>query len=182
VVGRGAGWALRILSAVQYLRVSLEEVPTECFATFDFEKRFAANRYKPTSRPKRVIPTRGNSFCDCAIMPLSFVKDEPNQRDFRNNIVVTTYFRSNFYRPCFLFPLYRSIAAILNFKKRDTEERQDVLSSFYSLNYSTPLLRHIQEEGKEGTKSKRLDIAKKKFLTHLWYSFIINRNLTVLSF
>ena len=79
--GRGAALALRILSAVQYLRVSSAGVSTACFtilaAGAGFEKRFHANRYTPTSKQRRIVPTRGRrmSFCCCDIMVLSFRKD-----------------------------------------------------------------------------------------------------------
>src|SRR5438874_1058448 len=61
--GSLAGLALRFLSAVQYLRASSEEVSTECLMILaggsDFERRFHAARYTPTSKHKRIEPTRG---------------------------------------------------------------------------------------------------------------------------
>jgi len=60
--GSLAGLALRILSAVQYLRTSSEGVSTGCLMIVseepDFEKRFHASRYTPTSKQRRVVPTR----------------------------------------------------------------------------------------------------------------------------
>jgi hypothetical protein len=78
--GRGAGLASRILSAVQYLRVSSAGVSTECLMILaegaGFEKRFDANRYTPTSKQSRTVPTRGRrmSLCCCNIVVLSFSK------------------------------------------------------------------------------------------------------------
>jgi len=79
--GKGAALALRILSAVQYLRASSAGVSTECFTIVaegaGFEKRFNANRYTPTSKQRRIVPTRGRwmSFCCRDMMVLSFRKD-----------------------------------------------------------------------------------------------------------
>src|SRR5258707_5869340 len=78
--GRGAALALRILSAVQYLRVSSAGVSTSCFTIVaegaGFEKRFHANRYTPTSTQRRIVPTKGRrlSFCCRYIMILFFLK------------------------------------------------------------------------------------------------------------
>jgi hypothetical protein len=61
--GREVGLALRILSAVQYFRASSGGVLTLCFVTLfdgvDFEKRFEAARYTPTSKHRMIAPTRG---------------------------------------------------------------------------------------------------------------------------
>jgi hypothetical protein len=84
-LGRGAGLAWRILSVVQYLRVSSEGVSSECFmivaAGAGFEKRFHASRYTPTSKQRRIVPTRGSwtSLCCRDIMALSFRKDDPGR-------------------------------------------------------------------------------------------------------
>src|SRR6266568_6579210 len=63
VFGSLAGLALRILSAVQYLRASSEGVSTECLMTVaegsGFEKRFHTARYTPTSKQRRIVPTKG---------------------------------------------------------------------------------------------------------------------------
>ena len=73
--------ALRILSAVQYVRASSEGVSTECFMIVvegvDFEKRFHAARYTPTIKHRRVVPTKGRkmSLCCRDMMALSFRKD-----------------------------------------------------------------------------------------------------------
>jgi hypothetical protein len=73
--------ALRILSAVQYLRASSGGVSTLCFVTLfdgvDFEKRFHAARYTPTIKHRRVVPTKGRkmSLCCRDMMDLSFRKD-----------------------------------------------------------------------------------------------------------
>ena len=74
-LGRGAGSASRILSAVQYLRVSSAGVSTECLmilAGVGLEKRFHANRYTPTSKQSRTVPTRGRrmNLCCCNIIVL----------------------------------------------------------------------------------------------------------------
>src|SRR5262249_37237646 len=61
--GRGAALALRILSAVQYLRASSAGVCTECFLILaegaGLEKRFHATRYIPTSKQRRIVPISG---------------------------------------------------------------------------------------------------------------------------
>ena len=83
--GRGAALALRILSAVQYLRASSAGVSTECFTILaegaGFEKRFHTTRYTPTSKQRRIVPTRGRrlSLCCRDIMVLSFRKDGPGR-------------------------------------------------------------------------------------------------------
>jgi hypothetical protein len=57
--GIGAGLASRILSAVQYLRVSSGEVSTECFVIagedVDFARRFLAKRNTPISKLRRMV-------------------------------------------------------------------------------------------------------------------------------
>src|SRR5258708_37786072 len=79
--GKGAAFGLRILSAVQYLRASSAGVSPECFTIVaegaGFEKRFNANKYTPTSKQRRILPTRGRGmrFCCRDIMGLSFRKD-----------------------------------------------------------------------------------------------------------
>ena len=42
-----------------------------------FEERFDANRYTPTSKQRRIVPTIDSwmSLCCCDIMPFSFIKD-----------------------------------------------------------------------------------------------------------
>lgn len=83
--GSGAALALRILSAVQYVRASSAGVSTECFMILsdggDFEKRLHAARYTPTSKHRRIVPTRGRmmSFCCRDIMAISFRKDDTDR-------------------------------------------------------------------------------------------------------
>src|SRR5450432_1826320 len=77
--GKSTGFASRILSAVQYLRVSSGEAFSECLTMVGvgagFARRLHATRYTPTSKPSRTVAGRATrmSLCFCDIMPLSFI-------------------------------------------------------------------------------------------------------------
>ena len=102
--GKGAALALRILSAVQYLRASSGEVSTECLMIVAegsrFEKRFHITRYTPTSKQRRIVPTRGRwlSLCCRDIIVLSFRKDGPGRlrvQDIMPVVFLSALSRSN---------------------------------------------------------------------------------------
>src|SRR5260370_25691513 len=94
--GKGAALALRILSAVQYLRASSAGVSTECFTIVaegaGLEKRFHANRYTPTSKQRRIVPTRARrmGFCCPDMMVLSFGKDG-SRRMYSHGIILFVF-------------------------------------------------------------------------------------------
>lgn len=113
-LGISAALALRILSAVQYLRASSEGVSTECLMIVEgsgFEKRFHASRYTPTSKQRRIVPTRGSWICLCCrdIMPLSFTKDGTDKtrvQGIMNAVFLPALSKSSFFPgpgSCFLY-------------------------------------------------------------------------------
>ena len=116
--GRGAALAWRILSAVQYLMLSSEEVSTECLMIVveesGFEKRFHASKYTPTSTQRRIVPTRGTwiSLCFRNIMPLSFRNDRTDRtrvQGIMHVVFLPALSRSSFFSvlgSCFLYSIH----------------------------------------------------------------------------
>src|SRR5207245_2935979 len=105
--------ALRILSAVQYLRASSACLPTLCLMIVDerffFEKRFHASRYTPTNKQRRIAPTRGSwmNLYRRDILALSFMKDGMNRKPVQG--IVHVVFPSALPRIRIAFPILISI-------------------------------------------------------------------------